>query len=512
MDIQHLALADTPAASSTLSTPGGWQPDQVRWATSYAALGPPFARPVQPQPLTRPHWLATSDGVAELLGWPADWWTHPDAIAPFAAHGLWPGMQSVATVYSGHQFGVWAGQLGDGRALLLGEVATPAGGLEIQLKGSGLTPYSRMGDGRAVLRSSIREFLCSEAMHGLGIPTTRALALVGSDLPVRREGIETAAIVARVAPSFLRFGHFEHFSHHGQHDALRQLFDHVVDRYAPQCRSAPEPVAALLAWVADSTAELLADWQAVGFCHGVMNTDNMSILGLTIDYGPFGFLDAFDPGHICNHSDHQGRYAFSRQPQIAHWNLHALAQALVPLLPSPDTEGLSGALEVYRERFGPALLQRLRAKLGLRDERAEDGELADDLLRLMAAGRVDHTIAWRRLGRFSTDTGADNAVVRDLFLDRIGFDAWADRYRVRLRAEQSIDAERGTRMQRINPHVVLRNHLAETAIRQAEAGDASEVRRLLRVLSQPFDEDLAQPTDADFPPGWAGSLAVSCSS
>jgi uncharacterized protein YdiU (UPF0061 family) len=243
-----------------------------------------------------------------------------------------------------------------------------------------------------------------------------------------------------------------------------------------------------------------------------MNTDNMSILGLTIDYGPFGFLDAFDPGHICNHSDHQGRYAFSRQPQIAHWNLHALAQALVPLLPSPDTEGLSGALEVYRERFGPALLQRLRAKLGLRDERAEDGELADDLLRLMAAGRVDHTIAWRRLGRFSTDTGADNAVVRDLFLDRIGFDAWADRYRVRLRAEQSIDAERGTRMQRINPHVVLRNHLAETAIRQAEAGDASEVRRLLRVLSQPFDEDLAQPTDADFPPGWAGSLAVSCSS
>jgi len=424
-------------------------------------------------------------------------------------------MAPVTTVYSGHQFGVWAGQLGDGRALLLGEVDTPNGPRELQLKGSGLTPYSRMGDGRAVLRSSIREFLCSEAMHGLGIPTTRALALIGSPLQVRREGLETAAVLTRTAPSFLRFGHFEHFCHHGQPQALRALLDHVLATQHPALQEADQPVLAWLAWVAERTAELLADWQAVGFCHGVMNTDNMSILGLTIDYGPFGFLDGFDPAHVCNHSDEQGRYAYARQPQVAYWNLHALAQALVPLVSQGDqvdTEGLQTALGCYAEAFPAALARRMRAKLGLATAMDGDGELIDDFLRLMASHRTDYTITWRRLSRYRPGDATTEAAVRDLFPDRAAFDAWAARYAQRLQGEGSLDAERHTRMLACNPKYVLRNHLAEQAIQQAQAGDASEIQRLLTVLSQPYDEHPDHEDAAGFPPDWAHALAVSCSS
>jgi uncharacterized protein YdiU (UPF0061 family) len=440
----------------------------------------------------------------------ADWIEGDEALALLSGNAL-PAGGTLATVYSGHQFGVWAGQLGDGRALLLGEVDTPAGPLELQIKGAGLTPYSRMGDGRAVLRSSIREFLCSEAMHALGIPTTRALAIVGSPLPVRREEIETAAVVTRVAPSFLRFGHFEHFTHTAQDEAaLRRLADATIERYFPELRQHAEPYAALLEEATRRTARLLAQWQAVGFCHGVMNTDNMSVLGLTIDYGPFGFLDAFDPGHVCNHSDHEGRYAYARQPNVAFWNLHAFAHALLPLL--GDTERALAALEPYKSEFPAALLAAMRAKLGLRSERDDDHALVDELLRRMATDRTDFTITFRRLATFSTAAGAPNDAVRDLFIDRAAFDAWAARYAERLRAEGSIDAERSARMNRVNPKFVLRNHLAETAIRRAREGDFGEVRRLLAVLECPFDEQPEHEADAGFPPDWAGGLEVSCSS
>ena len=271
------------------------------------ALGAAYAVEQAPQPLPDPHWVARNHDLAEALGW-SDWLHGDDALAMLAGNAQ-PQGGTLATAYSGHQFGVWAGQLGDGRALLLGEADTPQGRIEVQLKGSGLTPFSRMGDGRAVLRSSIREYLCSEAMHALGIPTTRALALVGSALPVRRETVETAAVVTRLAPSFLRFGHFEHFTHTASDDrraapAGRRRDRALLPRAAVARRRRPA-YAALLQEVALRTATLMAQWQAVGFCHGVMNTDNMSILGLTLDYGPFGFLDAFDPGHICNHTDHE---------------------------------------------------------------------------------------------------------------------------------------------------------------------------------------------------------------
>jgi uncharacterized protein YdiU (UPF0061 family) len=491
------------------------------WSQRFLEMGPAHHTLLGPKTLPDPHWVATSEDCARLLGLPADWASDPggQALAVMSGNALWPGMQPLASVYSGHQFGAWAGQLGDGRALLLGDIQTPEGPMEVQLKGAGLTPYSRTADGRAVLRSSIREFLCSEAMHGLGIPTTRALALVGSPLPVRRETVETAAVVCRVAPSFLRFGHFEHFAHTAEDvDALKRLADFTLRHHYPELQDEPRPYAALLAAVTMRTASLMVRWQTVGFCHGVMNTDNMSMLGLTLDFGPFGFLDAFDPNHICNHTDQQGRYAWSRQPGIALWNLHALAQALMPLI--DDSDAALAALEPYKTVFPMQLLDAWRAKIGLRwdavtdtpQDREADRLLADELLRLMAQHRADFSITFRRLAGFSTQSGARNEALRDLFVDRAAFDAWGVRYAERLRAEGSDDAERALRMNRVNPKYVLRNHLAEAAIQRARQGDFGEVRRLLKLLTRPYDEQPEADADAGFPPDWAQHLEVSCSS
>lgn len=480
------------------------------------ALGPAFSTALAAEPLPDPHWVARNDALADELGWPADWHAGR-TLDVLSGNAIWPGMSPVATVYSGHQFGVWAGQLGDGRALLLGEIDSTLGPVEIQLKGSGPTPYSRMGDGRAVLRSSVREYLCSEAMHGLGIPTTRALALTGSKLPVHRERRESAAVVTRVAPSFLRFGHFEHFAHTTRDlPALRRLTDFALASYFPDCAAATQPVAAMLSEIARRSAELVAQWQAVGFCHGVMNTDNMSLLGLTIDYGPFGFLDGFDPGHVCNHSDHQGRYAYARQPGVGWWNLQALATALLPLLDADAEaagEAALDAIEPYRSTLPATLSARMRAKLGLLAERAEDESLIDDLLRLMAAERCDYTILFRRLAGFASAPGSRNDTVRELFIDRPAFDAWAARYTERLHAENRPDAERQPRMNAVNPKFVLRNHLAQTAIEAAEAGDFGEIERLMKVLARPYDEQPQAPIAyAAFPPPGADQIEVSCSS
>ena len=482
------------------------------WRNRFRALGCEYHTELFPQPMHESHWVAHSDRCAELLGLPPDWQTDSrwDALAVFSGSALWPGMQPLASVYSGHQFGVWAGQLGDGRALWLGEIDTSSGPMELQLKGSGLTPYSRMGDGRAVLRSSIREFLCSEAMHGLGIPTTRALCITGSSLPVRRETIETAAVVTRVAPSFIRFGHFEHFSQSDDPAALKRLTDFVIEHYYPECLDTPHPCIALLGTVARRTAELLAQWQAVGFCHGVMNTDNMSILGLTLDYGPYGFLDSYDPGHICNHTDHKGRYAFSRQPSVAFWNLHALAQSLMPLIGNKNAA--LDAIEIYKPFYAEAMRRQLRNKVGFTTTEAGDAGLIDWLLKQMAYEKTDHTILFRRLSRFNTAEGADNGEVMSLFKDRKFIETWSQAYGDRLRTEGSSDARRAAAMNRVNPSVVLRNHLAEAAIRRAQAGDFSEVQRLLKVLQDPFDEALDASADAGTPPEWAQHIEVSCSS
>ena len=482
----------------------------LNWHNSFAALGNEFFTRLQPTPLPAPYWVGQSVDAARTLGLDEKWFSSPAALDAFTGNLPLGGGESLASVYSGHQFGVWAGQLGDGRAILLGEVQTPSGPLEVQLKGAGPTPYSRMGDGRAVLRSSIREFLCSEAMHGLGIPTSRALCVTGSDAPVRREEIETAAVVTRLAPSFIRFGHFEHFSYNNQHEQLRELADFVIDKFYPACRSSAalggNPYANLLEAVSSRTAAMVAHWQAVGFCHGVMNTDNMSILGLTIDYGPFQFLDAFNPGHICNHSDTSGRYAFNKQPNVAYWNLFCLGQALLPLIGEQDLA--VAALEPFKAIFPRELESRMRAKLGLTTTQPNDRDLIDGLYTLLAANRVDYNLFWRCLSDHVA--GGDVETVRDLVADRASLDDWLQQFAQRLTLESAGQAAQ--LMLKTNPKFVLRNHLGEQAIRAAKLGDFSGINTLLMLLQSPFEAHPDHAAYAALPPDWASSIEISCSS
>ena len=478
------------------------------WQHSFADLGEGFSVPLQATPLDAPYWVGHNAELGAQMGLPVGWMQSDHWLQALTGNTPLEGSRPLASVYSGHQFGVWAGQLGDGRAILLGE----ANGFELQLKGAGPTPFSRRGDGRAVLRSSIREFLCSEAMQGLGIPTTRALCVTGSDAAVRRETLETAAVVTRVAPSFIRFGHFEHFSHNNQHDKLKALADHVIERFYPDCRSSERwganPYVALLAAVTERTAQMVAQWQTVGFCHGVMNTDNMSILGLTVDYGPFQFLDGYQPGHVCNHSDHQARYAFNKQPNVAYWNLYCLGQALLPLI--EEQEQAVAALETFKTHFPQAMAQRFGAKLGLNDGDQAPAALIEDLLTLLASEAVDFTIFWRRLSHWTRHQDPTDASVRDLFMDRAGIDAWLLAFAA-LHPSDSRELA-AQRMLASNPKYVLRNHLGELAIRAARQKDFGPVADLLHVLQSPCDEHPQHQSLADFAPDWASGIEISCSS
>ena len=484
--------------------------ESLRFDNRYGRLPSEFYSRVSPTPLPAPYLVAFNQDAADLIGLARTEAARAEFAEIFGGNRLLPGCDPLAAIYAGHQFGTFVPQLGDGRAILLGEAVSAHGRWELQLKGAGQTPYSRMGDGRAVLRSSIREYLCSEAMHALGIPTTRALAIVGSEQPVIRESVESAAVLTRLAPSHVRFGTFELFSSRRQHEHVRTLADFVIDQHYPQARDSEDPYLALLREVIHRTAKLIAQWQAVGFCHGVMNTDNMSILGLTIDYGPFGFMDGFDWGHVCNHSDDSGRYAYSMQPRIAHWNLYCLAQAMLPLL---DMEHAMSVLGEYDDEFERHNLALMRAKLGFAAEQSGDAALLQDTLQLLHDSRADYSVFFRRLSNFDSAPGGYNAPLRDLFIDRDAFAAWAARYRVRLAAEASNTAQRKVRMDRVNPKYVLRNHLAETAIRKAaDARDYSEIERLMRLLARPYDEQEAMQAYAEPAPQWASGLSVSCSS
>lgn len=484
--------------------------ESLTFDNGFARLPEAYYSRVCPTPVPDPYLVCYSPEALALLDLDAREMTRPELIETLAGNQLLPGMDAIAALYAGHQFGHYVPQLGDGRAILLGEVKNAVGeGWEVQLKGAGRTPYSRGGDGRAVLRSSIREFLCSEAMHALGIPTTRALCIVGSDRPVYREDEETAALVTRLAPSFVRFGSFEVFYYRNQIEPIKHLADYVIARYYPELAGLADPYPEFLRQVALRTAELMAQWQAVGFSHGVMNTDNMSILGLTLDYGPFGFLDAFDPGYVCNHSDTGGRYAFDQQPDVAAWNITKLAQTLVPLM---SVETASQAISEYPQVFGKAYLERMAAKFGL-PPGSETASLVMDALQLLAQNRVDYTIFLRRLCDFDSRPDAANAPLRDLVLDRAAFDAWAARYAAALRQLGSNDTERAAAMRRVNPKYILRNHLAEIAIRRAaDDRDYSEVNRLHALLARPFDEQPEYEAYAAEPPDWARKIEVSCSS
>ena len=480
----------------------------------YAELGEPFHVPVAATPMRGPHLAHFNSRLGDELGLPAG---GPELIAALAGDRPWPGYSASASVYAGHQFGHWVPQLGDGRALLIAELRTPGGERrELQLKGSGLTPYSRGLDGRAALRSSIREYLCSEAMHALGVPTTRCLSLIASTEPVQRETAETAAVVCRVAPSFVRFGQFEYFSYLGQPDALARLADHVIEDQFSELAGRADRYSAWLTAVVERTAQLLAQWQALGFCHGVMNTDNFSVLGLTLDYGPFGFMDRFRQYHVCNHSDFDGRYAYGAQPEVGQWNCSRLLRACLPLLsPQPEAarEAANGILECYAPAYNRAMLRRWADKLGLREVREGDTGLVKDLLAVMQRGRNDFTRTFRHLATVRTDTDGPAHGVREHMTDIEAFDAWVVDYRRRLRAEQNTDdARRAERMNRVNPKYVLRNHLAQAAIEKAEAGDYSPIATLFEILSRPYDEQADRESYAAEPPADQRNIEVSCSS
>jgi serine/tyrosine/threonine adenylyltransferase len=352
-------------------------------------------------------------------------------------------------------------------------------------------------------------------MHGLGIPTSRALCITGSDEEVYRERIETAAVLTRLSPSHVRFGSFEVFYHRGQHQQTAMLADYVIARHFPHLADDPENKSCdkyrlFLNEVTQRTARLMAQWQAVGFSHGVMNTDNMSILGLTFDYGPFGFMESYDPGYICNHSDPRGRYAYDQQPQIGLWNLGRLAQALSPLIPVED---IITVLDGYAPAYHQHYVSLMGAKLGLNKATPEDIRLIGPLLEMMHSSRLDYTNLFRSLGNFDSSADAANDKLRDQFVDRAAFDAWAAAYRARLQHEPVTNSERKARMDTANPKYILRNYLAQNAIEMAEKHrDFSEIDRLLNLLAKPFDEQAGMESYAAAPPDWAQQIAVSCSS
>jgi len=460
---------------------------------------------VVPNGLQEPVLVSANRQLAEQLGLDIEQLDSPEFLQLMAGHVHSDNLNPIALVYSGHQFGVWAGQLGDGRAITLGELEKDSALWDIQLKGAGTTLYSRFADGRAVLRSSIREYLCSEAMHGLDIATTRALALVDSQTQVYREEVESGATVCRVAQSHIRFGSFEHFHYRNQPDAVKALADYVIQRNFPQWVGEDNQYYLMLQNCVLKTAKMIAQWQSVGFNHGVMNTDNMSIIGDTIDYGPFGFLDAYDPTHICNHSDNQGRYSFKNQPSVGLWNLNALATALTSLISNED---LVRALKQYEPEFLNQYRTIMAAKIGLEEYQPQDEQLINQLLEIMQTNNVDYTIFFRQLADYS----ADNPSIRDQFIDRGSFDTWADKYRQRLQQQSSSEQQRHQQMQSVNPKYVLRNYMAQAAIDAAQQGDYTEVNLLLEVLQAPFAEHPQAEKYAGLPPDWAEQISVSCSS
>jgi uncharacterized protein YdiU (UPF0061 family) len=494
----------------TVSAPLG-SLERLRLSDGYAALGPTFVERLDPTPLPEPYLIAYNEDVGALLGLDPAQAKRPEFLRLAAGCARFGAVEPFAAVYAGHQFGSFVSQLGDGRAITLGEVETADGSpLEWQIKGGGPTAFSRFGDGRAVLRSTIREYLCSEAMAGLGIPTTRALAIAGSDEPIFRETPETAAVLTRIAPAHLRFGHFEFFHYRNQPAHVKTVADYAIRRFFPELATIAddaERYARLLATVSARTASLVANWQAVGFAHGVMNTDNMSLLGLTLDYGPFGFLDAYVPSFICNHTDSGGRYAFDRQPAIARWNCQALAAALSTLVSIEDARTALGAFDTEFARAMPALL---RAKFGLEKVIDGDGKLMAAGLDALALHGVDYTVFFRSLSRFAPGNDADEAIAA-LFPDD-SYATWRTAYVARLEIEARPEDARHAAMLATNPAIVLRNYLAQEAIEAAQARDYEPLAKLHAALREPFVEREDRAHFAAPPPPGASAIEVSCSS
>ena len=483
--------------------------DALTWDNSFSRLPETFYQTVSPTPLPNLRLVAFNPDVAAQLGLSAAEAGRPEFLAALNGDRIVAGTKPLAAIYAGHQFGVWVPELGDGRAILLGEVVGPRHQRwEVQLKGAGPTRYSRMGDGRAVLRSTIREYLAGEAMHGLGVPTTRSLAIVGSDAPVYREQVETAALLVRVAPTHVRFGSFQLFASRGMTQELNRLADYVIELHFTDLLRLPaaQRYAAWYREVVERTARLMAAWTATGFTHGVMNTDNMSIVGLTLDYGPYGWMDAYDRGFIPNHSDTSGRYAFDQQPRVGLWNCARLGEALHSLVSEADA---IMALESYRTTFDRALDSLMRAKLGLMTTEPNDVVLVGEMLAMLHDSHTDYTRFFRALSRFrSADGAAVRAEVKDV--ERIA--DWLSQYDQRLRRENSSDDARHGRMLGANPKYVLRNWMAQEAIGKAQAGEFPLIEELRVMLTTPFDEHPDMERYAGPRPAGVPVVELSCSS
>lgn len=467
---------------------------------SYARLPDRFFARLDPAPVGAPQLVALNRELAESLGLDPDALASPEGVSMLAGNAVPEGALPIAQAYAGHQFGGFVPQLGDGRAILLGEVIGRDGQRrDIQLKGSGRTPFSRGGDGRAWLGPVLREYIVSEAMHALGVPTTRALAAVTTGEPVIRETVLPGAVLTRVAASHVRVGTFQYFAVRQDGEALRLLADHVVARHYPHLMEAENRPLALLEAVCAAQARLIAAWMRVGFIHGVMNTDNMLVSGETIDYGPCAFMDAYHPRTVYSSIDRQGRYAFINQPAIAQWNLAQLASALLPIVASDSDQAVEKAQAVidgFADLFNDAMTGVLQAKLGLERREEDDDGLAQDLLTAMAENQADHTNLFRALSALPSAGGPQtDEAARSLFVDPTEFDAWAGRWRARVQRERRDDARRQAAMKRANPAFIPRNHRIEAVIAAALEGDFEPFHALNSVLAAPYDE---QPENAGY--------------
>ncbi|PHR54229.1 MAG: hypothetical protein COA44_13950 [Arcobacter sp.] len=474
----------------------------LKLSAPYLNLKPIFYEKVDPTPLHKPFVISTSQSAAKLLGIDEDLDLDSKLIDIVNGKIKLEGSETFAMCYAGHQFGQFAGRLGDGRAINLGKV----NGQNLQVKGAGLTLYSRHGDGRAVLRSSIREYLMSEAMHGLGIKTTRALALIGSDTKVAREKWEKGAIVLRLSPTWVRFGTFEYLNAYKEHDKLQELADYVIEESFPYLTGSEDIYLKMYAEIVKNTAQTIASWQSVGFNHGVMNTDNMSIDGRTIDYGPFAFLDNYDPHFVCNHTDTQGLYSFSGQVGAAHWNLDMLARTLSPLMKYELSEEVLD--DLYRSTYEDVYSKIMFKKMGLFTQDNEDKALYQTMFRALANASIDYTEFFRKLSRFK----GNKSDILDICIDRRHLDVWLDSYNERLEKEILSPDERHEKMLAVNPKYILKNHILQEAIDKAEEDDFGMVNELLKVALAPFDEHLELEHLCKATPIEAKNIKLSCSS
>jgi uncharacterized protein YdiU (UPF0061 family) len=476
--------------------------NDLTFKTTYLSLDDEFFDMTDPEPLDDPYLISFNPKAAALIGLDCESGKDPQFVALLNGTFIPKGTRPFSMCYAGHQFGHYAPRLGDGRAINLGSIH----GWHLQTKGSGETLYSRMADGRAALPSSIREYLMSEAMHHLGIPTTRALGIIGSETKIVRNQIERSAIVMRMSPSWVRFGTFEYFYYLKEYDKLRSLADHVIDESFPHLQNDEDRYFKFFCEVVDRTAKLIAQWQGVGFTHGVMNTDNMSVAGVTLDYGPYAMLDDFDFGFVCNKTDRAGRYSYGDQPNISYWNLTMFSKALSPII---DQKKMQKKLDDFGDFLYPnAYVNIMRAKLGLEMKLEEDIELITSLVGTLQDAYVDYTNFFRALSRYD----GERTPLYDIAMNPVVIHNWLDLYDQRLAKESRMQPERQKAMLKTNPKYVLKNHILQEAITQAKSGDFSMVETLLYIAAHPFDELPEFEHLAVETPEEHKNLTLSCSS